>query len=171
MITIRRITETDSALEPGLCRLLEDSVNNGASVGFLAPLTPPTSLHYWRNVLDSLGADLALWVAERDSMIVGSVQLALSNKENGQHRAEVQKLLVLQQCRGQGIASRLMSLLESYAKNANRTLLVLDTRSGSDAELFYKRLNWQYAGEIPHFAASSNGTLLATALYYKLLGA
>ena len=39
MIEIRQVTEPEQALVPPLCELLIDAVHNGASVGFLAPLT------------------------------------------------------------------------------------------------------------------------------------
>ena len=39
MIEIRQVTEPEQALIPPLCELLIDTVHNGASVGFLAPLS------------------------------------------------------------------------------------------------------------------------------------
>ena len=39
MITVRRLTRDDFALMPGLVTLLQDAVDHGASVGFLAPPT------------------------------------------------------------------------------------------------------------------------------------
>ena len=52
---------------------------------------------------------------------------------------------------------------------AGRTLLVLDTLAGSDAEPVYRHLGWQRAGEIPKYAASPDGQLFPTVYYYKLL--
>ena len=54
-----------------------------------------------------------LWVAEAEGKIVGSVQLAPSQKENGRHRAELQKLFVHSAFRGQGISTQLMAAAES----------------------------------------------------------
>lgn len=166
---IRRIQSPDTSLLKDLCTLLQDSVNNGASVGFLSPIEHSTALHYWEHTLESLGSGLALWVAKHEGRIVGSVQLSLCGKDNGRHRAEVQKLFVLTPYRGQGIASRLMGELESFARADGRTLLVLDTQAGSVAETLYQHLSWQRVGEIPSFAASPNGELHATAIYYKQL--
>ena len=169
MLSIRRISAFDHSLSDGLVNLLIDSVDGGASVGFLSPLSPVTAARYWQGVFSSLGDGLVLWVAEQDGEIVGSVQLALCQKENGMHRAEVQKLLVLSSARRRGIASALMAELETFARADKRTLLVLDTLVGSPAEVVYQRLHWQRAGEIPGYAASPDGALHATAYYFKLI--
>jgi acetyltransferase len=48
--------------------------------------------------------------------VAGSVQLALVQKENGRHRAEVQKLLVHSRFRNQGLGRRLMDAIEREAQ-------------------------------------------------------
>jgi GNAT superfamily N-acetyltransferase len=169
VITIRRLTEQDSADLPSLGALLIDAVQDGASVGFLAPLTQERAGEYWVQVLSGLDGGTCLWVAEMEGAVVGSVQLAPSAKENGRHRAEIQKLFVLTSHRGKGIAARLMAVAESHARSLGRSLLVLDTQAGSAAESVYRRLGWEKAGEIPDYAASPDGRLHATAYYYKRL--
>ncbi len=169
MIVLRQITSGESALIPGLCELLIDSVHNGASVGFLAPLAHDTAENYWRKIFASLNDGLSLWVAEADGKIVGSVQLDACQKQNGRHRADVQKLFVLKAFRGQSISTKLMAAAESFARKDKRTLLVLDTLSGTFAETVYQHLGWQKAGAIPQYAATPDGVLHATVYYYKLL--
>lgn len=169
MTTFHRVTFADDRLPAALAELLVDSVDGGASVGFHAPLAADSALRYWRQVIASLGPSLALWIAEDDGQVVGTVQLALCEKENGRHRGEVQKLFVHSTCRGRGIASRLMAELESFARDSRRTLLYLDTQSGSSAEAVYQHLGWLRAGEIPDYATTPHGQLHATALYYKQL--
>lgn len=170
MLRIKRVSKPNDALKTALANLLMDSVHGGASLGFLAPLQPLTSARYWESVFSALGPGLALWVAEYQGSVVGCVQLSLCQRENGLHRAEVQKLLVHSSCRGRGIASRLLSELEAFARSAGRTLLVLDTQAGSDAELVYQHLSWIRMGEIPNYAKSPDGTLHPAAYYYKILG-
>lgn len=169
MVTIRRLTSPDKDLLDGLSDLLIDSVHNGASVGFLEPLSTARAVAYWEDVFASLGAGLVLWVAEQDGQVAGSVQLSLCQKENGRHRAEVQKLLVLKAFRGQGIASKLLADLESFARADSRTLLVLDTHTGSPAEAVYRHLGWQRAGDIPGYATTPDGALCSTTYYFKPL--
>src|SRR5271169_3451777 len=92
LFNLRRVTATDDALRPKLRALLADAVDHGASVGFLAPLKTELADRYWDGVFASLGSGRALWIAEEGGEVVGSVQLELCAKENGLHRAEVQKL-------------------------------------------------------------------------------
>jgi GNAT superfamily N-acetyltransferase len=169
MIRIRQLGETEAASLAGLTSLLQDVVHGGASVGFLAPLSDATAAAYWRAVLGQLHDGLALWIAEDNDRVVGSVQLESCRKENGQHRAEVQKLFVLRSHRGQGISRRLMDAVESYARINRLRLLVLDTLSESDAASIYRHLGWTYAGSIPEYAATPDGTLHATSYFYKQL--
>jgi ribosomal protein S18 acetylase RimI-like enzyme len=110
-----------------------------------------------------------LWVAAADGVIQGTVQLHLVQKPNGLHRAEVVKLLVHPGARRQGIARRLMAVLEEEAGRLQRTLLVLDTREGDPSNLLYRSLGYREAGRIPHFCRSEDGRLDATVIYYKLL--
>ena len=164
---VRRVTRADPGVRDGLRDLLIDAVHGGASVGFLAPLSAERAQRYWAQVAGALAEDVVLWVAEEDGRLVGTVQLALCGKENGRHRAEVQKLLVLRSHRGRGIARRLMEALEGFARGQGRTLLFLDTLAGSPAESVYRSLGWAKAGEIPDYAAMPGGDVRPTAFYYK----
>ena len=164
---VRQVMVPEASLIAPLSDLLIDAVHNGASVGFLVPLAQQSAETYWRQVFASLGDGLVLWVAEVSGKVVGTVQIAPCLKENGRHRAEVQKLLVHSSHRGQGIAGRLMAQAEAFARSAGITLLVLDTQAGSVAEIVYQHLGWQKAGEVPNYAASPDGRLHATAYYFK----
>jgi len=170
MISIRPISKKETSLILPLCDLLIDSVHNGASVGFLAPLSTERAERYWESVFTSLSENLLLWAAEDQEKVVGSVQLALCEKENGLHRAAVQKLFVFSSERGKGIASRLLAAVEVEARRLGRSLLVLDTESGSKAEAVYRHLGWQAAGVIPGYACDPSGRLHAAAWYYKQIG-
>jgi GNAT superfamily N-acetyltransferase len=167
--SVREITTVEPALVPALCTLLEDSVHGGASVGFLAPLKRQASEQYWSDVFDTLGDRLRMWIAEECGSVLGCVQIAPCMKENGRHRADLQKLLVHSAHRGRGIASALMAAAEKAAVRSRISLLVLDTLRDSAAEDVYVHLGWTRAGEIPRYAASPEGELRATVYYYKLL--
>lgn len=167
-LRVQRLDAPDGAHAQGLAALLVDAVDGGASMGFHAPVRPHAALAYWRNVAASLDAGNALWVAHNDGgRIVGTVQLQRATQENGRHRAEVCKLMVLRDARRGGIASRLMAALEAHAAAIGLRLLVLDTQAQSPAEAFYRGQGWQRAAEIPDYASSASGTLHATALYFK----
>lgn len=167
MATIRQVKNGEPQLMAGLCTLLIDAVQGGASVGFLSPLSVSSAESYWREVFAKLNAGLVLWVADYQGEICGSVQLSLCQKENGTHRAEVQKLFVLRTRRECGVGTQLMQAVESYAQGIGRSLLVLDTMAGSSAELFYRHRGWEKVGEIPAYAAFPDGTLGSTAIHFK----
>ena len=166
------------AAEPVLIELLRDAVDSGASVGFLPPLKTATASAYWRGVFAALDNDaLVLLVARRVAVrgageagaIVGTAQLEPSGKENGRHRAEVAKVLVLQSARRQGVGRALMEELEVHARRLGRTTLVLDTREGDPSEALYASVGWTRVGAIPRYAESAGGSLDGSAFYYKLL--
>jgi acetyltransferase len=46
MIHIRQILTPEPSSLRDLCHLLQDAVHGGASVGFLAPLSDDTAVHY-----------------------------------------------------------------------------------------------------------------------------
>lgn len=129
--------------EEGLSLLLEDSINSGASIGFLAPVDKNEVLNYWREVKNKLAhGNSRLWIVIQEGKIVGSVQLSLVSKKNGVHRAEVEKLMVLIAARKQGIATLLLNELESFSKQNGLRLLVLDTREGDVSEQLYSKIGF-----------------------------
>jgi ribosomal protein S18 acetylase RimI-like enzyme len=171
MTHITRLTESDARDRlASLVELLADTVNAGASVGFLRPLDAELARRYWQDVLTAVGQGTRiLLIACVDDEIVGSVQLDLCGKQNGGHRAEVQKLIVRSRQRRQGIATELMDAIEREARAADRSLLVLDTEAGSAAVPFYEALQWQRVGSIPAFALSTDGVPTPNVIYYKIL--
>lgn len=171
MPTIEKLTpEKAERLQDQLVGLLQDAVHNGASVGFVIPVSDEIARRYWDDVVKELrhGSRL-LFVLQEDDQVVGSVQLGLCMRPNGSHRAEVQKLFVHTKARRRGFARALMAAIEQAAREANRSLLYLDTESDQPAEAMYRRLGWHYVGEIPDFAASPDGRLHGTTIFYKKL--
>ena len=79
--------------------------------------------------------------------------------------------MVHRRARRQGVGRALMLAAEAEARRLGRSTLVLDTRHGDPSEILYRSLGWELAGEIPRYARSADGTLHATAFYFKLLEA
>jgi acetyltransferase len=171
MIIIEQLTldQADATLTE-LIELLQDSVASGASIGFLPPLAIDQARDYWAGVIADMARGALLLVARLDETIVGTVQLALAQKQNARHRAEVQKLMVHTRARRQGIGRALLAAADDAARQDGRTLLVLDTRVGDPSELLYLKHGYTRVGAIPEYARSANGELHATAIFYKLLG-
>jgi acetyltransferase len=171
MATIMRATaEQAHAVLEELVQLLQDVVKSGASVGFLPPLSDELARDYWVETIEDVSrGQRILLLAVQHGVVVGAVQLALAGQQNGQHRAEVQKLMVHTQARRQGTGQALMTAIEAVAQTAGRTLLVLDTRHGDTAEQLYLKQGYVLAGIIPQYARSANGDLHATAIFYRLI--
>ena len=151
-----------------LCELVRDAVSGGASVGWV---TVPSALevaHYWRGVADQVesGAIVVL-VAYAPSQVIGTVQLHLSARPNGTHRAEVARLLVHSSARRRGVGAALMRAIEEAALQRRVSLLVLDTRTGDPSQHLYEKIGYSLAGIIPNYARGTTGTLEPTSIMYK----
>jgi ribosomal protein S18 acetylase RimI-like enzyme len=153
-----------------LAGLLMDAVESGASVGFLPPLGKPEALAYWRDVIAAMRQGRRVLAAALEGNLVqGSVQLDLEMRANGNHRAEAMKLFVHRRARRRGLAKALMSELEAMARRLGRTLLVMDTRKGGEAEKLCESLGYIRYGEVPGYARSANGQLHTTVFFYRQL--
>ena len=154
----------------GLAELLHDCVEGGASVSFVHPFTRDEARAFVESLLPEIDAGTRVLHAARDDAgIAGSVQLIHASPPNQPHRADIAKLLVHRRARGRGIARELMAAAEDAARADGRTLLVLDTVTGSTAYRLYERLGWVAIGEIPGYALGVSGALEATTVFYKQL--
>ncbi len=166
------VPNQSQAILPELISLLQDAVASGASVGFIPPLSEEEAREYWNSILEDITQKRrVLLIARNAENIVGAVQLELAAKPNARHRAEVQKLFVFQHQRKLGIGQLLMEAIELIACELGRTLLVLDTRLGDNAERLYRKLGYVEVGIIPSYAQNATGTFDATIVFYKLLPA
>lgn len=154
-----------------LADILENCVNGGASVSFMQPFTDEKARQFWTGVADSVGRGerTVLVCRDNDGAFLGTVQLITDQPENQPHRADVAKLLVHDNARRKGVAMALMEALETEARIQHKTVLVLDTASGSGAETFYQRAGWHKVGEIPRYALMPDGEMTATSVFYKFL--
>ncbi|CAM5680988.1 GNAT family N-acetyltransferase [Streptomyces griseorubiginosus] len=155
-----------------LAGLLVNTVDGGASIGFLAPLDRAAAVAWWTERAAAVTAgQLAVWAAFDDHRVVGTVSLAFPDKPNSRHRAELVKLMVHRSARGRGLGRTLLGVAEEAAAAAGITLLHLDTETDSPAERLYDSAGWVRAGVIPDYAADPGGKLRPTTLYYKRLTA
>jgi len=163
MIERLHLPVNESDLE-GLAQLLADTVNAGAAIHFLAPLSREQTQEWWRKTLANSPSTAIFLVARDEQGIVGTVQLQPATAPNQPHRAEVAKLVVHPRSRRSGLGERLMSAIEDAARQAGFTLLTLDTRT---AERLYGRLGWNAVGTIPRFALNSDKTFHSATIFYK----
>jgi len=170
-ITLRTLDATEAAAAvPALANVLIDCVHGGASVSFMAPLPLDKALSFWRGVADGVArGERLLLVADDAQGIAGTVQVVLAQPDNQPHRADVAKMLVHRRARRQGIAARLLAAAEDAARAAGKTVLVLDTVTGGDAERLYQRAGWQRVGTIPNYALMPDGALRSTTYFHRQL--
>ena len=155
-----------------LADILRAVVYDGAGVSFVAPFSHEDGRAFWLGTVwpGVEARTRRVLVARSAERIVGTVQLVLQTPPNGRHRAEVVKLLVHPGARRRGIARRLMLAIEEVARAESRTLLTLDTWTGSHAEALYRSLGYLVAGVIPRYARGSvTPELEPTTIMYKEL--
>lgn len=171
-ITIRPLdaAEAEARIDE-IAAILVDAVAHGASVNFLAGFGMADARTFWRGQLPGIASgERRLLVADDGGALLGTVVLALAQQPNGQHRAEIGKMLVLSSARRRGLGRRLLSAAESLALDCGRTLLLLDTESGSSGELLYRSGGWTEVGRVPGHAFTPDGRLAETTVFYKALG-
>jgi GNAT superfamily N-acetyltransferase len=165
---IRRLTTVSQPELEQLAQVLVDCVEGGASVSFMQPMTTAKALAFWRRVVEGVArGERVLLAAGDEAGICGTVQLILDQPENQPHRADVAKMLVHRRARRRGIGRALLHAVDAEARAARRTLLVLDTVSGSDAERLYARHGWVRVGEIPGYALWPDGRPCPTTYFYR----
>ena len=170
-IEIRRLgaAEVHERLD-GLAAVLVDCVEGGASVGYMAPFTHEEA----RRVYEAYAEDVEhgrrlLLAAFADGELVGTVQVVFAPHPNQPHRVDIARMLVHRSARRRGIAQRLMEHAEAEARAEGKTLLVLDTVTGDDAERLYARLGWTRVGVIPGYALYPDGRPCDTTVFWKSL--
>jgi GNAT superfamily N-acetyltransferase len=171
MIEFRILLAPDvRAHKSALGRVLIDCVEGGASVSFMSGISEQEAEQFFENVADSIEKNERILIAAfLDETLVGTVQVVTAMPQNQPHRAEISKLLVERSARGRGIGSALMRKAEEASRLAGKTLLVLDTATGSDAERLYEHLEWTKAGVIPKYSRLPHGELCGTTIFWKEL--
>ena len=154
-----------------LSDILVDAVAHGASVNFMAGFTHAEGREFWRGQLPGIaGGGKRLLVGDGGGRLVGTVLLFFAHQPNAPHRAEVGKMLVLSSYRRRGLGRRLLAAAEAAALDAGRTLLLLDTETGSAGDALYRRCGWIAVGGIPDHSFTADGRLAEATVFYKALG-
>jgi GNAT superfamily N-acetyltransferase len=77
--------------------------------------------------------------------------------------------MVHRRARGQGVGGRLLAAAEDEAARLGRWLLMLNTRTGGEAEAIYTKRGWDTIAVVPDFATGTDGRLYPTTLMVKAL--
>jgi GNAT superfamily N-acetyltransferase len=171
-ISIRTLdaAETQSRLTE-LAHILVDAVAHGASVNFMAGFAHEAAQTFWHNQIEGIANnEKQLLVADNGKNLVATAMLIFAPQPNAPHRAEIGKMLVHSSVRRQGVGRRLLTAAEQAARSAGRTLLMLDTETGSAGDKLYRSCGWIPVGGIPDHAFRPDGRLAETTVFYKTLG-
>jgi acetyltransferase len=158
-IIIRQLSTLEFvALLPELVDLFLETVDGASPFGFLAPITHDVVRDYWISLIPELEAgSRVVLIAGHHNTVIGSGQLALSQRADSLHRAQLERLFVERASRRHGVGRTLMQGLHSVARQNDRTLILVDTRRGEPAEGFYKRLGYRELGVIPGWTIGTEG--------------
>jgi GNAT superfamily N-acetyltransferase len=170
-ISIRSLDAAEAqARLDDLADILVEAVALGASVNFLADFSRDGALAFWRNQLPGVASgERRLFVADTGERLVATALLMFAQQPNQPHRAEVGKMLVRASQRWHGLGRRLLEAVEQAARQAGRTLLMLDTETGSAGDRLYRRCGWIEYGRVPGHAFKPEGSLAETTFFYKQL--
>ena len=170
-VTIRALTPDEAASHvDDLAEVLADCVAGGAGVGFLLPFSLTDARMWWQGQMPAVASGERIIIAALDgNRLVGTVSLVPATPLNQQHRADISKMLVHSAARKQGLGAALLREAERIAGERHRSLLTLDTVTGSAAERLYTSLGWQTTGSIPNYALSPRGTFDSTTVMWKAL--
>ena len=168
---VRSLDTMGPAEIQGLCDVLIDCVEGGASVSFMLPMTRAKAEAFWSrtSAAHARGERIVVVAEDDDGAIIGTVMVLLDQPENQPHRGDIAKMLVHRRARRRGVGEALLVAAERKAAATGKTLLLLDTVSGSDAERLYRRLGWQRCGEVPGYALWPDGRPCPTTFFYKTL--
>jgi GNAT superfamily N-acetyltransferase len=170
-VAIRELGAAEAEVRLGeLAAILTDAVAHGASVNFMAGLATAEAAEFWRGQIPGIAdGSRRLLVAADGAALVGTVVLTFAHQPNAPHRAEIGKMLVSSHARRRGLGRRLLTAAEATARDHGRTLLLLDTQTGSAGERLYRSCGWTALGIVPDHALTPDGRLAPTTFFYKQL--
>jgi len=153
-----------------LGQLLLDAHASNMALGLSGPLTADHAREVWLETAAKLDpARRVLLAAREDGLVVGTVQVVRAEAENGGHRAEVQRLAVRGDRRGDGLGRALLEAAVDRARTMGLRLLWLTTHEGTGSDRFYAAVGWSRLGTVPAYSARPDGTLVGSAFYHREL--
>ena len=163
---VERLSDED--LE-ALCEAADAAILDGGGFGWVHPPGRTAMASFYRGVL--LVPERQLYVARKDSVIVGSVQLVrpARNNEAQAFAATVTAGFVAPYARHLGLARLLTLRVEEAARAQGYQVLNLDLRETQEAAIaMYERMGYTRWGEHPCYARVGGRTVRGL-FYYKLL--
>jgi GNAT superfamily N-acetyltransferase len=170
-IAIRALDAVEAEARLGeLADILVDAVAHGSSVNFMAGFSHDDGRAFWRGQLPGIaGGEKILFVGDDGERLVATVLLMFAPQPNAPHRAEIGKMLVHSSMQRQGLGRRLLAAAEQATRQSGRTLLLLDTATGSAGERLYRKCGWTELGTMQGHSFTPDGQLAPATFFYKAL--
>ncbi|GAW00377.1 GCN5 family acetyltransferase [Lentinula edodes] len=184
-------SEAYRSIIPQLAVLLKSCVDTNITMNFLQPFSIQDASAFWLSAEEKvvqmkqfvLIAQESQEAQEKEAddhdfrhekleppVILGCVILYLAQTPNAKHRGEVGKLIIGSEHRKRGIGKMLLDRMEDEARKHSLKILVLDTQTGSGAELFYERVGYSKVGVLPDVnLAPDRGQYTSCTFFYKRL--
>ncbi|KAJ3869403.1 acyl-CoA N-acyltransferase [Lentinula novae-zelandiae] len=183
-------SEAYRSIVPQLATLLKSCIDANITMNFIQPFSIEDALAFWLSAEENVVQKKQFIIIAQESQessedeadvndsrharhvqrgppfILGCVILYLAQLPNAKHRAEVGKLIVGREHRKRGIGKMLLDRMEDEARKHGRKILVLDTETGSGAELFYERVGYSKAGVIPDATLAPDGKQYTSYTYF-----
>jgi GNAT superfamily N-acetyltransferase len=116
--------------------------------------------HRFRTLIADLGADL--YVAERDTQVVGVVHVVYTRRLTGAPEAWLALLAVAPEARRRGVGRSLVAFAAARARRRGCSALRCGTAADADAQrAFLIRAGWRACGEQFEFDLADPGTVSA----------
>jgi acetyltransferase len=150
-----------------LAGLLLDAHASNMALGLAGPLTPDRARLAWVETAEQLDPERRVLLGARDEAgrIVGTVQIVRAAADNGARRAEIVRLAVRGDLRGQGLGRALLDAAVERARALELRLLWLSTHADTAADDFYERCGWTRVGVMPAYSQRPDGALVANAFF------
>lgn len=169
VVEVLDVAAAESAERP-FSAMLQACVAFGAATPFLAPLPRDAAMTYWRGVTRAVGqGEVRLFAGWRNGRLAGALQLGLAMPQNQAHRADIRLLLIAPGSRCQGLARRLLAAAEDAAREAGRSLLVLEQPCDDHSDEQFRDWGWQQTGLIPGCVQGAAGEAQPMRIYVKAL--
>ncbi|KAL2263775.1 hypothetical protein VTK26DRAFT_5182 [Humicola hyalothermophila] len=174
-----------SQLLPYLAALHASCITLDHMVGpFLPPLTNEKLLPWWKDRIAEANRGarvIVLLLPEQQPAhsggrkpagtdLRGLAMLKLAESETGSFRGHIDAVLVDRRWRRQGGARALVAALEYEAVKRGRSLLLVDTETGSVAETAFKKFGYIEIGKVPHFSRALPSGKKGETFFYKEFG-
>ncbi|KAK0701832.1 hypothetical protein B0T26DRAFT_659649 [Lasiosphaeria miniovina] len=171
-------SEQHGHLVPYIAALHASCITIDHMIGpFLPPLTNEKLLPWWKErlaeanqgtrVIVLLLPETAPGAKPVGTDLRGLAMLRLSSSETASFRGRIDAVLVNQKYRRQGGAKTLVDALEYEAAKRGRTMLRVNTETGSVAEAAFKKFGYIEIGKVPQFSRVLSNDKKGETFFYK----